>query len=55
MTKKDYELIAGSIKQALAGRDPSIAEYALIRAVSIALSIDNSKFDEVRFLKACRS
>ena len=63
MTKKDYELIAGAFRAAIAARHlgpyfephPSIYTEARFHAcfVADALASDNPRFDRERFLKAC--
>lgn len=64
MTRKDYEMIAATIREAqvrVAETVPSDAEASTqLRGVrraaahlATAFMIDNSRFDTVRFLKAC--
>lgn len=56
MTRKDYVLIAGAVKEA---RDASHTPYlreGIEKAAShiaTALQFDNPRFDRDRFLKAC--
>lgn len=56
MTRKDYILIAAALKAARIATETDITVYALnatAHTVSDALALDNSRFDRIRFLKAC--
>lgn len=53
MSRKDYELIAGTIRQVIAVQQPQPALTALAFSLSEALKQDNAAFDPARFLKAC--
>ena len=56
MTKKDYILIANDIKRELANSKTldgqnAISKLALV--LTLSFRVDNSKFDDTKFLKAC--
>jgi hypothetical protein len=54
MTKRDYELIAETIRRADAGLgDPAAQRYRMAHAFAAALAGTNSRFDRSRFLAAC--
>lgn len=58
MTKKDYQLIAGVLKQSLAD-DQAIMQLhqnaltATAKAMAEALAAENPRFDRTKFLEAC--
>jgi hypothetical protein len=53
MTRKDYELIASTIKGAIAVHGGNATAYAIIHNLSISLRSTNPAFDRERFIKAC--
>jgi hypothetical protein len=55
MTKKDYELIAGVLREAY--RDPELHRLTVTdvaKDMAAALAADNARFDRSRFLAACQ-
>lgn len=52
MTKKDYILIASVIKKYHIAEATGVS-YNISEGIADILQQDNSKFDKVRFLKAC--
>ena len=61
MTKKDYILIAGAIKRAwgkskeLNGETSQIESMALLMSLSHDFSVDNQRFNEQKFIDACKA
>lgn len=56
MTKKDYELIAESIKDVLEYQkrpDHAVTVRIVASNLAFVLKLDNPKFDEDKFLTAC--
>lgn len=58
MTRKDYELLAGAIGSAFddieaKGYDLDLIGTAIVSRISSALALDNPRFDEKRFTRAC--
>lgn len=55
MTKKDYEKLAHALNVAV--RSENIDDYTIhfvIGAISEALYLDNPRFDQARFVAACK-
>lgn len=53
MTKKDYELIAQGLRVAQSVADPQpLVHQIYVRALAKRFSVENSRFDEERFIKA---
>jgi hypothetical protein len=50
MSKKDYILLAKEIKEAIA-KKKDLNDFAL--SLSLSLRVDNCRFDDTKFLKAC--
>ena len=58
MTRKDYELIAGAVRDALHSARPWSEDKEdgirlAVRSIADALAADNPRFDRSRFLAAC--
>lgn len=60
MSKKDYELIAEVIQDAMEMRDTTMSLHPqtvtikyIAKRLATALALDNEKFDTSRFLTAC--
>jgi len=61
MTKKDFELIAESLRESFNDlkqfdlRDEVVHEAFehIVNNLALALSVTNPKFDQARFIKAC--
>ena len=55
MTRKDYQLIAGALKDALGAIDHPQRAGAVLAAQELAYRLrdDNPRFDRKRFLEAC--
>ena len=55
MTRKDYQLIAGALKDALGAVDHPHRTGAVLAAQELAYRLrdDNPRFDRKRFLEAC--
>lgn len=54
MTRKDYELIAATIRRTTGeGPSPTVVQTIVSRAFADALAADNPRFDRARFLAAC--
>ncbi len=52
MTRKDYELIAGVIKNSCDIKTNQTAQR-IAQGFCTVLRADNNRFDDTRFLKAC--
>jgi hypothetical protein len=50
MTKKDYILIAKEINDAIA-KNKDLKDFTL--SLALSLRVDNIRFDDTKFLKAC--
>ncbi len=50
MTRKDYELIAQTIRNSIL---PTGAQAAIAGNLAVALRATNPRFDSERFVKAC--
>ena len=53
MTRKDYELIASILRRAWNGNACRDTVAAIARQFALELAVQNERFDEKRFLKAC--
>lgn len=53
MTKKDYELIAGVLKDGRKIIQNDLRHHILCRNMQTKLEETNTRFDNVKFLKAC--